>query len=100
MNYYEPSLSRCSPPDSKRAYQIGILTAATLALLGACAAAASATDDSDWLSYNRNYEANRFSPLNEISRENVRKLTKSGATPYLKRRHFKQDRSPSAMSYT
>lgn len=79
MDHYEPAVSRRGAPYSRRVHPIGVLTAATLVtLVGTCAVAASAAGVGDWPTYNRNYEGNRFSPLKEISRENVHELTEVG----------------------
>jgi PQQ-dependent dehydrogenase (methanol/ethanol family) len=71
-----PRLSRTA---RKQRQRIWLGAAATLvALTGAYSHSSRAADDVSWPSYNGNYAGDRFSPLREISRENIQKLAEVG----------------------
>src|SRR5437899_7904752 len=57
---------------------IAVLAFLALAPLGAQVShsrlASAASDDGQWLSYSGSYRSERFSPLRQISRENVKRL--------------------------
>jgi len=79
MDYFESPSIRCGAPLFIRIHSIGIVAVAMLVSLSQmCAAASNTAADVDWLAYNGNSAADRFSPLNEISRANVRTLTEVG----------------------